>query len=204
MPRPKKEALSPAVGTVKLGTKRGNPAFVSSSFYTPKQVNIRFDRALLTLKAAGYDLDRSDILSALMDRFATAVDSAEKHGGDLDLQEILASAADDSPRDLADVSVLKHQMRQAVEQVKTDSARQQKELEGQLQAVGDFQKSQEKLRVAMAKHQMEWMTRYGIDHAQQLEWMKEQGIDPAQLLQENCSLTGGTAAAGRGSRSGLR
>ena len=58
MARPNKSELSPAVGTVASGRKRGNPDFVSSSFYVPKKVNIGFDRALLTLKAAGFDLDR--------------------------------------------------------------------------------------------------------------------------------------------------
>ena len=123
MARPKKEGLSPDVGTVKLGTKRGNPAFVSSSFYVPKKVNLRFDRALLTLKAQGYDLDRSDILSVLMDRFAIAVDAAEQQGDELDLQAILATAADGSVQDSADVSVLKTVMRDSIAALKADGAR---------------------------------------------------------------------------------
>lgn len=137
MARPKKAELSPAVGTVKLGTKRGNPDFVSSSFYVPKKVNIRFDRALLTLKSLGFDLDRSDILSVLMDRFATAVDAAEQQGDELDLQAILAAASDGSLADSADVSVLKNQMRQAVEQVKADAAENQAKLNELVQQFSD-------------------------------------------------------------------
>jgi hypothetical protein len=125
MARPKKTELSPQVGTVNAGRKRGNPDFVSSSFYVPKQVNIRFDRALLTLKANGFDVDRSDILSALMDRFATAVDAAEQQGGGsgLDLEAILATAADHSVQDSADVSVLKTVMRASIDEMKADSDR---------------------------------------------------------------------------------
>ena len=123
MARPKKSELSPAVGTVASGRKRGNPDFVSSSFYVPKQVNIGFDRALLTLKAAGFDLDRSDILSVLMDRFATAVGAAEQQGDELNLEAILAAASDGSLADGADVSVLKRVMRESIDQIKADSDR---------------------------------------------------------------------------------
>ena len=130
MARPKKEGLSPAVGTVKLGTKRGNPDFVSSSFYVPKKVNLRFDRALLTLKAQGYDLDRSDILSVLMDRFAIAVDAAEQQGDELALQAILATAADGSVQDSADVSVLKTVMRDSIAELKADGARTSEQFDG--------------------------------------------------------------------------
>ena len=121
MARPKKSELSPAVGTVASGRKRGNPDFVSSSFYVPKKVNIRFDRALLTLKAQGFDLDRSDILSVLMDRFATAVGAAEQQGDELNLESILAAASDGSLADGADVSVLKRVMRDTVDQMKAES-----------------------------------------------------------------------------------
>ena len=125
MPRAKKSELSPLVGTVPLGRKSGNPDFVSSSFYVPKKVNIRFDRALLTLKAQGFDLDRSDILSVLMDRFATAVDAAEQQGDELNLEAILAAASDGSLADGADVSVLKRVMRDTVDQMKAESERAQ-------------------------------------------------------------------------------
>ena len=123
MARPKKSELSPAVGTVASGRKRGNPDFVSSSFYVPKKVNIGFDRALLTLKAQGFDLDRSDILSVLMDRFATAVGAAEQQGDELNLEALLAAASDGSLADGADVSVLKQIMRESLDQIRADSDR---------------------------------------------------------------------------------
>ena len=110
MPRPKKAELSPQVGTVNLGRKRGNPDFVSSSFYAPKQVNIRFDRALLTLKGHEFDLDRSDILSVLMDRFATAVDAAEQQDDGLDLDAILSAAQEGSVVETAGLTYLKLQL----------------------------------------------------------------------------------------------
>ena len=142
MARPKKEGLSPAVGTVKLGTKRGNPDFVSSSFYVPKKVNLRFDAALLTCKAAGYDLDRSDILSVLMDRFANAVKAAEVAAGDgevqVDLESILATAAEGALSDSADVSVLKNQMRSSIAQLKADQQRQADEMNALLSKARDL------------------------------------------------------------------
>ena len=117
------------MGTVASGRKRGNPDFVSSSFYVPKKVNIGFDRALLTLKAAGFDLDRSDILSVLMDRFAIAVGAAEQQGDELNLEAILAAASDGSLADGADVSVLKRVMRDTVDQMKAESERAQLQVE---------------------------------------------------------------------------
>ena len=123
MARPKKSELPPLGGTVASGRKRGNPDFVSSSFYVPKKVNIGFDRALLTLKAQGFDLDRSDILSVLMDRFATAVGAAEQQGDELNLEAILAAASDGSLADGADVLVLKRVMRESIDQIKADSDR---------------------------------------------------------------------------------
>ncbi|UPH89276.1 hypothetical protein [Synechococcus sp. NB0720_010] len=73
---------------------------MGSSFYVPKGVNIRFDRALLTLKALGMDVDRSDILTVLMERFTESVEAAEKQGidgtltedGVADLQDMVAAA----------------------------------------------------------------------------------------------------------------
>ena len=181
MARPKKSELSPAVGTVASGRKRGNPDFVSSSFYVPKKVNIGFDRALLTLKAAGFDIDRSDILSVLMDRFATAVGAAEQQGDELNLESILAAASDGLRADGADVSVLKRVMRESIQAGKTDLAQARQEMDDQLQAVGELQKSQGDLRRALAKRQMGWMTKQGIGRDEQLAWMKEQGFDPEEL-----------------------
>ena len=46
--------------------KRDNPSFVSSSFYVDKITNINFNKALLDMKANGYELDRSDVIGALI------------------------------------------------------------------------------------------------------------------------------------------
>jgi len=47
--------------------KRGNPDWVSSSFYIPRRLNFQFDRAILDLKAAGHlQVDRSDVLQHLI------------------------------------------------------------------------------------------------------------------------------------------
>jgi len=121
MPRPKKTELSDAAaGAMKKPTKRGNPDFVSSSFYVPKKVNIRFDKAILTLKAEGFDIDRSDILSVLMDRFGIAVDAAEKSGMTVDFKAILETASDGVMTDAADVSVLKAVMRESIATIKAE------------------------------------------------------------------------------------
>jgi len=139
MARPKKADLSPAVGPVNLGRKRGNPAFVSSSFYVPKQVNLRFDRALLTLKAHGFDVDRSDILSVLMDRFSAVVDAAERQGGELDLAAILAASGEKSVEDVADSSHLKGVlMKQAAEMSEANQA-QIDEMRRVMQELGQAQ-----------------------------------------------------------------
>jgi hypothetical protein len=118
MARPKKTELSPQVGTVTAGRKRGNPDFVSSSFYVPKAVNIGFDRALLTLKANGFEVDRSDILSVLMDRFSEAVAAAEQQGDGLDLDAILSAALEGSVVDTAGLTYLKLQLQKQLEQAR--------------------------------------------------------------------------------------
>jgi len=117
MARPKKEGLSPLVGTVNLGRKRGNPDFVSSSFYVPRSVNIGFDRALLTLKDYGFDLDRSDVLSVLMDRFANAVKDAEgqQDAEGLDLDAILSAAQEGSVVETAGLTYLKLQYQKMIQ-----------------------------------------------------------------------------------------
>ena len=116
MARPKKTELSPQVGTVNLGRKRGNPDFVSSSFYVPKKVNLQFDRAILTLKAHSFDLDRSDVLSVLMDRFAKAVDAAEQQGDEeLNLESILEQAGSGSVVETAGLTYLKSQLKKSLD-----------------------------------------------------------------------------------------
>ena len=111
MARTKKSELSAAVGTV----KRGNPNFVSSSFYVPKKVNLHFDRAILTLKANGFEVDRSDILSVLMDHFATAVDAAEQEDGEMDLPSLLAAGSERALGESAEASGLRGQLRSSLD-----------------------------------------------------------------------------------------
>ena len=50
--------------------KRANPDYVSSSFYLPKEINFAFDLALLNLRAEGHLMDRSDVIAALLKRWA--------------------------------------------------------------------------------------------------------------------------------------
>ena len=56
----------------KVFNKRKNPDWDSSSFYVPRRVNIAFNKALLDLKLQGLDIDRSDVLSWLMNQWALA------------------------------------------------------------------------------------------------------------------------------------
>ena len=128
MARPKKEGLSKAVNP---GVKRGNPDFVSSSFYVPKKINLRFDRAILTLKANGYEVDRSDILSTLMDLFAETVDAAEKQGGEVDLESVLASGSERILDETAAVSGMVSQMRESVSALKES----EKEIRAEMDAL---------------------------------------------------------------------
>ena len=132
MARPKKSTLSPAVaGQLKgFGSKRGNPAFVSSSFYVPKKINLRFDRAINTLKSNDIEVDRSDMLSILMEQLASAVDAAETDDGKLDLK-VLKTASETVMDETAKVSIMISQLRDTVAVGKE----QQKELSAVLEKV---------------------------------------------------------------------
>ena len=126
MPGPaKKETLSADVAKIlgnhaeikAMGTKAGNKDWSSSSFYVPKKINLRFNNAINTLKAYGYEVDRSDLLSAFMDRFAETVRSAEDNLGDsdeLDLKALLETATGTAGGDLKEVSTLRQQMAQTL------------------------------------------------------------------------------------------
>lgn len=135
MPRPRKDQLSDGVKVRGL-RKRDNPDFVSSSFYVPKKINLRFDRALLSLKAEGVDVDRSDVLTVLMDRFATAVEDVEKRGFENFDMDSLVELAGGSVvvAETAGVSLLKRLMNENVTETKArvaeleDAHRQQLEL----------------------------------------------------------------------------
>jgi hypothetical protein len=50
---------------------KDHPDYVSSSFYVPKATNIRFDKAILDLKAEGKQVNRSEVLSYLMAQWAS-------------------------------------------------------------------------------------------------------------------------------------
>lgn len=123
MPRPKKDGISPAVGDIPVTRKRGNPDFQVSSYYIPKGLNLKFDRAVLALKAAGFDIDRSDILSALISRFVHQVDVAEQAGdaeGGSNLEAILDAAGEGSVGETAEVSHLKNQLNALIDSVKKE------------------------------------------------------------------------------------
>ena len=132
MARPKKSTLSPAVaGQLKgLGSKRANPDFVSSSFYVPKKINLRFDRAINTLKANDIEVDRSDMLSILMEQLASAVDAAETDDGKLDLK-VLKTASETVMDETVKVSIMISQLRDTIAVCKE----QQKELSAALTKV---------------------------------------------------------------------
>ena len=49
---------------------KDDPAYCSSSFYVTKNVNTDFNKALLDMRAAGYDVDRSKLLTLLMAQWA--------------------------------------------------------------------------------------------------------------------------------------
>ena len=118
MPRPKKEGISEEVGNIPVTRKRGNPDFKVSSYYIPAGLNLKFDRAVLALKAAGYDIDRSDILAALVSRFVIAVDAAEETGGagEHSLESILDVAGEGTVSEVAEVSYLKEKLQSMVDQ----------------------------------------------------------------------------------------
>ena len=50
-----------------MARKSKHPDWDSSSFYIPKKVNNAFNKALIDLRDEGYALDRSDILTALLE-----------------------------------------------------------------------------------------------------------------------------------------
>lgn len=117
MARPKKTSVSGEVGSVPVTRKRGNPDFSVSSFYIPKKLNLAFDRAILTLKAADFDVDRSDVLAGLISRFVDAVGAAEREmedDGGFDLKAVLEASASGSVVDSAGMSLLKEQLQRTL------------------------------------------------------------------------------------------
>ena len=97
-----------------------DPGFQVGSYTIPKDLNLKFDHAVLSLKAAGFDIDRSDILETLISGFVHQVDimepSADPERG-LDVKSILAAAGEGSVVKVAEVSVLKDQRLSAISSV---------------------------------------------------------------------------------------
>ena len=121
MARPKKTSISGEVGQIPVTRKRGNPDFSVSSFYIPKKLNLKFDRAILTLKAADFDVDRSDVLAGLINRFVQQVDVAEQEmeeDGGLDLNAVLDAAGSGSVVESAGMTLLKDQLKRTLVEAK--------------------------------------------------------------------------------------
>ena len=97
-----------------------DPGFQVGSYAIPKDLSLKFDHAVLSLKAAGFDIDRSDILETLISLFVHQVDiveqSADPERG-LDLESVLAAAGEGSVVEIAEVSVLKDQRLSAMSSV---------------------------------------------------------------------------------------
>ena len=97
-----------------------DPGFQVGSYTIPKDLNLKFDHAVLSLKAAGFDIDRSDIMETLISGFVHQLDimeqSADPERG-LDVESILAAAGEGSVVKIAEVSVLKDQRLSAISSV---------------------------------------------------------------------------------------
>lgn len=178
MPRQKKDSLSPAVGTVNTGRKSGNPDFTSSSFYCPKKVNLRFNSAINTLKAYGFDVDRSDILTVLMDRFSSQVADAEKEGDgeELNFEEILSGVTEASVVATAGLTYLKEQLLREREQ--------QVRLMAELEMTSDQQSQATDEMVKQSANLVESMLKFVPDdqravYESALALMREQSDDSA-------------------------
>ena len=97
-----------------------DPGFQVGSYAIPKDLSLKFDHAVLSLKAAGFDIDRSDIMETLISGFVHQLDimeqSADPERG-LDVESILAAAGEGSVVKVAEVSVLKDQRLSAISSV---------------------------------------------------------------------------------------
>ena len=97
-----------------------DPGFEVGSYTISKDLNLKFDHAVLSLKAAGFDIDRSDIMETLISGFVHQVDimepSADPERG-LDVKSILAAAGEGSVVKIAELSVLKGQLLSAISSV---------------------------------------------------------------------------------------
>ena len=97
-----------------------DPGFQVGSYTIPKDLNLKFDHAVLSLKAAGFDIDRSDIMETLISGFVHQLDimeqSADPERG-LDVESILAAAGEGSVVKIAELSVLKGHLLSAISSV---------------------------------------------------------------------------------------
>ena len=53
-----------------MARKSKHPDWASSSFYIPKRVNNAFNKALIDMNDKGFDLDRSDVITYLVEQWA--------------------------------------------------------------------------------------------------------------------------------------
>ena len=133
-------------GNIPVTRKRGNPDYQVSSYYIPKGLNLKFDRAVLALKAAGFETDKSDIISALISRFVNQVDVAEKAATiekGMDLKSILDGAGEGSISETAEVSALKTELKAMISAVEKEQATSQN-LEHRVSMIEDFLKIKQK------------------------------------------------------------
>ena len=133
-------------GNIPVTRKRGNPDYQVSSYYIPKGLNLKFDRAVLALKAAGFETDKSDVLSALISRFVNQVDVAEKAATikkGIDLKSILDAAGEGSLEEAAEVSALKTELKAMISAVEKEQATSQN-LEHRVSMIENFLKIKQK------------------------------------------------------------
>ena len=134
-------------GNIPVTRKRGNPDYQVSSYYIPKGLNLKFDRAVLALKAAGFETDKSDIISALISRFVNQVDVAEKAATiekGMDLKSILDNAGEGSISETAEVSALKTELKAMISAVVEKEQTTNQNLEHRVSMIEDFLKIKQK------------------------------------------------------------
>ena len=134
-------------GNIPVTRKRGNPDYQVSSYYIPKGLNLKFDRAVLALKAAGFETDKSDVLSALIARFVNQVDVAEKAATiekGIDLKSILDAAGEGSLGEAAEVSALKTELKTMISKAMISAVEKEQatsqNLEHRMSMIEDFLK----------------------------------------------------------------
>ena len=98
---------------------------------------------MLALKAAGFETDKSDVLSALISRFVNQVDVAEKAATlekGMDLKSILDAAGESSISETAEVSALKTELKAMISAVVEKEQTTNQNLEHRVSIIEDFLK----------------------------------------------------------------